>query len=426
MQKNNDYQHRLIAEPASEYSLPPEEQARKEEYRERLRQYLLDPEFRQIPGFPIGDNETILALSDPPYYTACPNSFLNEIIEEWQAERSEIQKNLDLLYDDEGENGYHREPFAADVSESKAGRIYNTHIYHTKVPHRAIMRYILHYTEPGDIIYDGFCGTGMTGVASHLCGNQKEIERLGFLVNSKGEILEGTTQVSNLGSRKAILIDLSPAATFIAHNQNKPSNTERFQREAERILNEITTEFSWMFETRHPYSNHPNSVKGLIDYTIWSEVFSCPECGGEMVFWDIAVSETTGYRKKKDEPLECYSCGMKAPITQLERLLETQYDGALGSIIKQVKRVPVKIFYKVGDQSFEKGADEFDLELIEKINKLKIKNWYPTNPVMFKGEKWGDTWRAGVHAGLTHIHHFYTKRSLYIWSELLRINHNHV
>ena len=23
--------------------------------------------------------------------------------------------------------------------------------YHTKVPHKAIMRYILHYTEPGDL-----------------------------------------------------------------------------------------------------------------------------------------------------------------------------------------------------------------------------------------------------------------------------------
>jgi hypothetical protein len=40
-----------------------------------------------------------------------------------------------------------------------------------KVPHKAIMRYILHYTEPGDIVFDGFCGTGMTGVAAQMCGN---------------------------------------------------------------------------------------------------------------------------------------------------------------------------------------------------------------------------------------------------------------
>ena len=34
------------------------------------------------------------------------------------------------------------------------------------------MRYILHYTEPGDIVFDGFCGTGMTGVAAQLCGDK--------------------------------------------------------------------------------------------------------------------------------------------------------------------------------------------------------------------------------------------------------------
>ncbi len=41
--------------------------------------------------------------------------------------------------------------------------IYNAHSCHTKVPHNAIMRYILHYTELGDMVFDGFCGTGMAG-----------------------------------------------------------------------------------------------------------------------------------------------------------------------------------------------------------------------------------------------------------------------
>ena len=45
---------------------------------ERLREKLKDPEFRKIEGFPIGSDEDILALSDPPYYTACPNPFLED------------------------------------------------------------------------------------------------------------------------------------------------------------------------------------------------------------------------------------------------------------------------------------------------------------------------------------------------------------
>ncbi len=35
-----------------------------------------------MEGFPIGEDEDILNLSDPPYYTACPNPWLNDFIAE--------------------------------------------------------------------------------------------------------------------------------------------------------------------------------------------------------------------------------------------------------------------------------------------------------------------------------------------------------
>ena len=49
------------------------DEKRREYFLEKLREKLKDPEFRKIEGFPIGEDEDILALSDPPYYTACPN-----------------------------------------------------------------------------------------------------------------------------------------------------------------------------------------------------------------------------------------------------------------------------------------------------------------------------------------------------------------
>jgi hypothetical protein len=73
-------------------------------YLERLREKLMDPEFRRIEGFPIGADEDILALSDPPYYTACPNPFLPEIVERWQAERAQLRAELGLP-DDSTDNG---------------------------------------------------------------------------------------------------------------------------------------------------------------------------------------------------------------------------------------------------------------------------------------------------------------------------------
>src|SRR5208283_951649 len=140
--------------------------------------------------------EAILALSDPPYYTACPNPF----IEEWLAENA---KPYDLSTDD-----YHREPFAADVSEGKNDPVYLAHSYHTKVPHKAIMRYILHYTDPGDLVLDGFSGTGMTGVAAQLCGDKKAVESLGYRVATSGRVTDQQGRlISQLGVRRAILSD---------------------------------------------------------------------------------------------------------------------------------------------------------------------------------------------------------------------------
>ena len=46
------------------------DEARRAHFTEELRQKLKDPEFRKIEGFPIGEDEDILNLSDPPYYTA--------------------------------------------------------------------------------------------------------------------------------------------------------------------------------------------------------------------------------------------------------------------------------------------------------------------------------------------------------------------
>ena len=60
---------------------------------------------------------------------------------------------------------YDRPPFAADIKEGKNDPIYNAHSYHTKVPPRGIIPYILHYTRPGDLILDPFCGSGMTSGA---------------------------------------------------------------------------------------------------------------------------------------------------------------------------------------------------------------------------------------------------------------------
>ncbi|KAA5807902.1 DNA methyltransferase [Thermoanaerobacterium thermosaccharolyticum] len=363
----------------------------------KLTKEMLDS-VRNIDGFPIGSDEDIIELSDPPYYTACPNPFINDFIEKYGKP-----------YDEETDD-YKCEPYAADVSEGKNDPIYNAHSYHTKVPHKAIMRYILHYTKPGDIVFDGFCGTGMTGVAAQMCGNpdpefkfkvEKEFEKEGKKVE--------------WGARRAILGDLSPAATFIANNYNTPVDTAEFEKEAKRILDEVEKECGWMYETIHTIDGVPQKyidgsvIKGRINYTVWSDVFVCPNCSDEIVFWDAAVNKEDG--KVMDE-FKCPHCGAAVNKKNLDKAWKTVYDKALDKVINQVKQVPVLINYTVDNKRYEKKPDEFDIELIEKINEMDIPYWYPTDR-MPDGY---NTEQPKKSHGITHVHHFYTKRNLWVLS----------
>ena len=380
----------------------PNDQARREHFLGILKEKLKDHEFRKSEGFPIGKDEDILALSDPPYFTACPNPFIADFI-----------KHYGKPYDPS--KPYSREPFAVDVSEGRSGLFYDAHSYHTKVPHKAIMRYILHYTEPGDVVFDGFCGTGMTGVAAQVCGDKAVVESLGYRVDKDGTILQeemdedGKTvwrPFSKLGVRRVILNDLSPAATFITYNYNTPVDVTAFEREAKRILKEVEAECGWMYETLHT----DGKTKGKINYTVWSDVFVCPECTSEVIFWETAVDKEAG--SVRDE-FPCLHCGAMLTKRRMERAWVSKYDSAIKQTIRQAKQVPVLVNYTVGGKRAEKAPDKSDLALIAKIENSDIPYWFPTTAIP-KGDKTGEPLRIGI----SHVHHFYTRRNLWVLSAL--------
>ena len=70
------------------------DEARRAHFTEELCKKLQDLRFRKIEGFPIGSDEDILNLSDPPYYTACPNPWIADFIAEWEAQKPEQLEGL--------------------------------------------------------------------------------------------------------------------------------------------------------------------------------------------------------------------------------------------------------------------------------------------------------------------------------------------
>ena len=339
---------------------------------------------RDIEGFPIGTDEDIIALSDAPYYTACPNPFINAFIDE-----------NGRPYDEQSDT-YRCEPFTSDISEGKHDPLYMAHSYHTKVPYKAIMRYILHYTKPGDIVFDGFCGTGMTGVAAQLCSDYTSC----FSV--------GETDSNNVGARKAIVCDLSPEAAFIAYNYNSSFTVQTFVEEANRILSECEKECGWVYKTKHPGTG--GDSKGTTNYTIWSEVYVCPNCSKEINYWKAAVEDDREKMKKKPA---CPYCGAEISKGNCQKVLVPVYDEQTGEITEQAKCVPIRIAYDFNGKRYTKTPDEDDLSIIQRINEMDIGYWYPTNLMMNKGKEWGDYWRL-YHVGITRVNHFYFKRNLYV------------
>ena len=371
------------------------DEERRKYFREELRKLL--PELKKMEGFPIGEDEDIIKLSDPPFYTACPNPWLNDFINEWEVEKREMEKQGKRRGD-----FVINEPYAADISEGKSNPIYTAHTYHTKVPHPAIMRYLLYYTQPGDSVLDAFGGTGMTGVAAQICENPDNETR--FKIVQEWQNLFGCLPI--WGKRKAICGDLSPYASFISYNYNTPANIDLVEKESEKILNEVITECSWLYETKHTEGGI-----GLINYTVWSDVFNCHNCGDEMVFWDVAMDFE---RKKVIDDYSCPNCGSLNNKKTAEKTWVTFFDTQQEKSIRIAKSVPVLMVYTYNGKRFQKRPAEDDLKLVDEINKIKIPVWSPTYelPIGYNTEQ------PKRSHGVTNIHLFYTKRNLYALSVL--------
>lgn len=359
---------------------------RREWFRTELRKKL--PELKQMEGYPIGEDDDIINLSDPPYYTACPNPWLNDFIAEWEQDKKKL-----IAEGKRDANAVVAEPYASDVSEGKNNPIYMAHSYHTKVPHPAIMRYILHYTQPGDIVFDGFAGTGMAGVAANLCGSKVEVDKL-------------NEDNAKIGVRHGICSDLSPIATLIAASYNRNFSPTAFEANANAVLSKVEDELGWMFETEADINvgNKTNKVKGKITSVIWSDVFSCPNCGEEFKFGDLSVDFNN---KKFIDNMVCPKCGTELTKSNLNKVFCTKYDNLSSEITNVLEKKPLRIYYTINGKRACKEPNNSDLQLLDKIDALNIDN--------FKVYKipHGDKTDGIIKSNhLKYTYQFYTKRSI--------------
>ncbi len=370
------------------------EEERRTYFREELRKLL--PELKKMEGFPIGEDDDIINLSDPPFYTACPNPWLNDFIAEWEDEKKQLEKDGKREKDFEVD-----EPYAADISEGKFHPIYRAHSYHTKVPPLALMRYVLYYTQPGDIVFDGFAGTCMTGVASQLCSNPE----LDFKFKVETEFKK-VDRIVEWGARKSINGDLSPIATHIGANFNSSRELNNLVLNYKKVLDNVEKSLGWMYETKHT-----NGEIGKINFSVLSNVFTCNNCGGDIVFWDEAMDYESG---KVSKQFECPSCSSLVTKRDIAFKKVTMFDEKLEDTISITQDKVVLINYSYQGKRYQKKPDSDDIKNYEKISNTTI-NGSVDAIRMCEGKES----RRNDKAGITHVHHFFSRRNLIYISKFI-------
>ena len=165
---------------------------------------------------------------------------------------------------------------------------------------------------------------------------------------------------------------------------------------------------------------HKNGEVGEIEYTVWSEVFTCPECSEEIVFSEHALDFETKNVKKD---FSCPGCNTLLTKRSLIRYEESYFDEISGRQEKRTKRSPILIVYKVDGKRYEKRPDDNDRELIDKIDAESVGQEFPHYRMMNNEsdvDSWGDKWRSGT-ASFRYVHQLFLKRQLIALESLWRL-----
>lgn len=294
---------------------------RQEFFRNRLQVSLTERRLVDTAGSPVGEVAAMVDLSDPPYYTASPNPFLSEFVAHYG-----MPVEPGDIYDVEA----HRGEFVI----SKRHPVYAFHPYHTKVPPEAIRTLIEHYTSPGDLVLDGFAGSGMTGVAARECG------------------------------RNAVLIDLSPVATFVAGVNCVSHDWRRAEATLRTILEESETKWGYLYRTAE------DGQELGVNYFVWSDVFTCPECTEEFPFFPHGVIHH-GTKVETRAAFPCPSCDSELNVRRANRVVEGGTK----------KKTLVWVNAGTGKRRTNREPTPRDLALASDVEDTLPAAWYPTDAI---------------------------------------------
>lgn len=286
--------------------------------------------------------------------------------------------------------------YETPLSATRSGPLFNAHWYPTKISPESIALMIACHTKPGDLVFDGFGGSCTTALAALLCSSPS------------GELRElakarGLTPI--WGPRRAVVYELSGLGSFIGQTFASQPDPVRFASTAARLLDEAERRYGWLYETMDELGD-----PAIARHFIWSELLECPSCHSVSPLWDACVRLKPARIANR---WKCRECDKTADVAATSRVSEERFDSLLQSRLTSKARRLARVDGITGRRHWTRQPNSRDLELVARIQGEAVSKTVPIVPMMGKGGAgWGDLWRSGYHEGITHVHHFYTRRNL--------------
>lgn len=265
-------------------------------------------------------------------------------------------------------------PIEAPVLAQEHTPIYRMHRYYARRPHNVFAKLIQHYSDPGDLILDPFCGGGVT-------------------------VVEGLKL-----RRRTIGIDVNPLATWITQVEAEPIDLEVFESLFTSWISAIQRGLMELYKAKCTMCGK----NGIAEWYEWSNVVVCPNCHKDVVLQKAvkkrrglfecqnpkcrSLIEPSKCELKKDVMIaavvRCKSCEKRVRRDIIVEDLR-QYDqikkGEKKIIQKQKLQIPTDLFPDMDrardDNVFGKGMKYFkDLMTVrQRIACGQIKKNIPTD-----------------------------------------------
>ena len=286
--------------------------------------------------------------------------------------------------------------YADALPSKRTGSLFGAFPYPTKISPEAIALFIAAHTQPGDTVFDGFAGSGTTGIAALLC------EKPSPELRRQAKKLRIDVQ---WGPRNAVLYELCALGALVSKTLTNPPEPQAFRAAAEQLLKDCEQENRWLYEAADPDGN-----TGTIRYAVWSDLLRCPECSESSSLYDGCVSLKPA---RIDSRFSCPTCKHRCPLDETERVVSPKRDSLTGETVSQRVRVIARLYGKTGRAMWSRPPLPSDETLLDRIAASPIPDDVPNVRI-----PWGDLYRRGYHQGMTHVHHFYTRRNLIAFASL--------